>query len=534
MNNFSLKNPIKRNYLSLLFAIIFTNSLISGCEQSTAVAEKPAKDSIENLDLIAEVTEKATIPELHQLMREGELSASQLTEFYLHQIEQKNAQLNAVIATNPDALAAAKKLDESYASGEPMGPLHGIPILIKDNIETADMPTTAGSLILKDNHTNRDATLVKKLRDAGAVILGKANLSEWANIRSERSSSGWSAIGGQTRNPHDITRSPCGSSSGSGSAVAANLSVAAIGTETNGSITCPASANGIVGLKPTVGSVSRMGIVPISHTQDTAGPMTKSVIDTAIIMQVIQGTDSQDKATQILAGKQLTINLPDESYQLKGKRVGVLKSRAMSHEGVKKTIDKVKQSLQQQGAILVEDLVTNPYEGFVGDTYQVLLYEFKTDLNQYLAALPNDNNQLTLEKIIEFNRQNKETEMKYFQQEVFEKSQAKGPLSESSYIETLAKVRQATREDGLDKLISENKLDVVISATLGPAWKIDLVNGDNFGGSFSTYSAVSGYPHLTLPMGKVHGLPVGLSITAGPLSEQALIDFAYAFEKLTL
>ncbi|TQV74714.1 amidase [Aliikangiella marina] len=518
-----------------LSALLSLNLVISGCEQSTAIpenSETPKQN--EDFSALIEITENSTIPQLQQLMRDGQLSAEQLTAFYLAQIAQKNELLNAVITTNPEALEIAKQLDALATTGKFKGPLHGIPILVKDNIETQTMATTAGSLILKDNYTNRDAMVIQKLKAAGAIILGKTNLSEWANIRSERSSSGWSAMGGQTKNPHDVTRSPCGSSSGSGSAVAANLSVATIGTETNGSITCPSSANGIVGLKPTVGSVSRTGIVPISHTQDTAGPMSKSVTDAAIILQAIQGKDDADNATQILADGLLNIRLPDESFQLKGKRIGVLFSRAMNHEGVAAAFDRIKQSLKSQGAILVEDLTTTPYQGFYGDTYQVLLYEFKHDLNQYLSRLPNDKNQLTLEKIIAFNEQNKQQEMKYFQQEVFIKSQAKGPLTEPEYIDALAKIRKATREDGLDKLMTDNNLDIIISATLGPAWKIDLINGDNFGGSFSTYPAVSGYPHLTLPMGKVHGLPVGLSLTAGPLSEQKLLDFGYAIEKINL
>ncbi|MBB3168873.1 amidase [Simiduia aestuariiviva] len=474
--------------------------------------------------------DSVTIPELQAKMDAGDLSSVQITQFFLANIAKKNAELNAIIQVNPEALSIASVLDQERSEGRLRGPLHGIPIVIKDNIETADMATTAGSLALIDNETRRDAPVVAKLRAAGAIILGKANLSEWANIRSERSSSGWSAIGGQARNPHDLNRSPCGSSAGSGVAVAANLAVAAIGTETNGSIVCPSSANGIVGIKPTVGLVSRRHIVPISHTQDTAGPMAKSVLDAAIILSVIQGEDVADPATTALAYDFQQNFKPDTSVQLTGKRIGVVLSGAADHEAVLAVFNAAKARIAQAGAVVIDDLKLTPYDGFYGDAYDVLLYELKADLNAYFSTLPSDLNQLTLAKVIQFNRDNAEREMPYFQQEIFHKSQAKGDLSDVGYVEALANIRRATRDNGIDKLMSEHALDAIISVTLGPAWSIDQLNGDHFTGSFSSYPAIAGYPHITLPMGKVHHMPVGLSITGRALDEKALIDIAQAVE----
>ncbi|MBR9728994.1 amidase [Shewanella intestini] len=522
----------------LLFAsLLLFVFAISGC-QSVGTNQPPKRKASDDNSQTSQyqqmdkVTSNLNILELQQLMATDKLTAQQLTKFYLKQIAIKNPELNAVITVNPNAISIARSLDAQRAAGDVRGPLHGIPILIKDNIETQQMATTAGSLALADNFTKRDATLVKKLKAAGAIILGKTNLSEWANFRSNRSSSGWSAVGGQTRNPHDMTRTACGSSSGSGAVVAANMSVAAIGTETNGSMTCPASANGIVGLKPTVGSVSRMGIVPISYTQDTAGPMTKNVTDAAIIMNAMTGVDAQDKATERLKDTPLSISIPNTTFSLAGKRIGILYSSALAHEGVNRVFEQVKQQFQNQGAILVEGLSTHPYNGFYQDSYEVLLYEFKAGLNQYFSKLPNKNNQLTLEKIIQFNQRNKETEMQYFLQEKFDNAQMKGPLTESQYIEALSRIKTATREQGIDKLIKDNNIDILMTATLTPAWKIDLLNGDNYKGYFSTYPAIAGYPHLTLPMGDVHGMPVGLSFTAEAMSEQKLLNYAYVYEQI--
>jgi len=511
---------------AIFFFLLFTTINADLAAESNYLSER-------EFAKIEKLTQGSDIPMLQDMMKSGGLTATRLTQFYLQKIGKENSRLNAIITVNPHVLVQAKKLDKEREAGKLRGMLHGIPVVIKDNIETIDMPTTAGSLALKNNHTKRDATLVRNLKQAGAIILAKANLSEWANFRSERSSSGWSAMGGQTRNPHDLNRSACGSSSGSGAAVAANLAVAAIGTETDGSITCPSSANGIVGIKPTLGLVSRFGIVPIAHSQDTAGPMAKSVIDAAIILSAMQGEDKRDVATQAQ-----TFNFKDtypttqKSTSLKGIRLGMLESRVKPHEGVDKVYQLAVDRLKKAGAIIVPDLKVERYKGFSDDSYSVLLYEFKHDINQYLKSLPNKLNNLNLEKLIEFNSKNADQEMLFFQQEIFVKAQQKGSLTDKDYIEALARLKKATRADGLDKLVKENNLDIIITPTLGPAWSIDKINGDQYTGGYSSYSAISGYPHLTLPMGKVHHLPIGLSIIGLSKQEAKIIEFAKAMETI--
>lgn len=486
---------------------------------------------------IDELTQKLNIPELQKVMDEGKLTSVQLTQFYLQQIEKKNPEINAIIGILPNALANAEMLDRERAKGIYRSDMHGIPIVVKDNIETKKLATTAGSLALKDNVTKRDATLIKKLKKAGAIILAKANLSEWANFRSERSSSGWSAIGGQTRNPLDINRSACGSSSGSAAAVAANLAVAAVGTETDGSITCPSSATGSVGIKPTVGLVSRYRVIPISESQDTAGPIAKSVVDAAILLAAMQGQDNADPATK---ARKFDF---DDTYQqdtsefklgwsLNGLRIGLLESRVNSHEGVANVYEKAIAKLEHAGAVIVPNLKTESYDKFRQDSYDVLLYEFKDGLNHYFTTLPNSLNGTTLEKLIQFNQDNRSSEMPYFQQEIFEKAQAKGPLTDRAYKIALELIQKATREEGLDKLITEKKLDILITPTLGPAWTIDQINGDHYGGGYSSYSAISGYPHLTLPMGKVKHLPIGLSVIGLALDDAKIIAIAKQMEVL--
>jgi len=481
---------------------------------------------------INQITNQSNILQLQSYMRDGKLSSEELTRFYLHQIKTNNPKLKAIIAVNPKALSLAKSLDQERASGKVRGLLHGIPVVVKDNIETETMPTTAGSLALKDNHTKKDATLVKNLKDSGAIILAKTNLSEWANFRSERSSSGWSGIGGQTRNPLDLNRSPCGSSSGSAAAVAGNLAVAAVGTETDGSITCPSAATGIVGIKPTLGLVSRYGVVPLAHSQDTAGPMTKSVTDAAIMLAAMQGEDKNDSATT-----SLKFNYQDKyldsinNKKLKGLRIGLLESRVKPHEGVEAVYTQAIEKLKQSGAVLVPDLKTTKHDGFGKDGYSVLLYEFKHDINDYLSKLPNGLNQLTLEKLIEFNRTHADQEMPYFKQEIFIKAQAKGPLTDPEYLAALKRVKKTTKEE-LERLVEENNLDIIISPTLGPAWSIDQINGGKYTGGYSTFSAASGYPYLTLPMGKVHHLPIGLSIIGLSKEDGKVIQVAQAIEAI--
>ncbi|MEX2498994.1 MAG: amidase [Wenzhouxiangellaceae bacterium] len=469
---------------------------------------------------------------LHQAMRDGELSAAVLVERQIARIELLNPELNAVIALDPTARAQARALDARLTAGQWAGPLHGIPVLLKDNIETRDQPTTAGSLALADNNTGRDAPLVERLRAAGAVILGKANLSEWANFRSERSSSGWSGIGGQTRNPYDPSRSPCGSSSGSGAAVAAGMTVLAIGTETNGSVVCPSSANGVVGIKPTVGLVSRTHIVPISHSQDTAGPMARSVHDAVVLLTAMAGADEADPATTERpewSADHLPAHLGPDG--LKGKRVGVLRSSAGFHSEVDELLEAAIVSMREGGAEIVDDIEWQTPDGFFGQAYDVLLYEFKHDLNTYLAGLPDpDLGRMTLADLIVFNQNNAEAEMPWFDQEIFEQAQAKGSLSDDEYKKALAAAQEATREEGIDKLLAEHELDALIAPTGSAAWTIDLINGDHFIGGSSSLAAVSGYPNITVPMGRIHGMPVGLSIFGAKFSEPVLIEIASGFE----
>ncbi|MFO7764341.1 MAG: amidase [Wenzhouxiangellaceae bacterium] len=472
------------------------------------------------------------VAELHQAMRAGELSAAVLVERQIARIELLNPELKAVIALDPTARAQARALDARLADGEWTGPLHGIPVLLKDNIETRTQPTTAGSLALTDNDTGRDAPLVARLREAGAVILGKANLSEWANFRSERSSSGWSAVGGQTRNPYDPSRSPCGSSSGSGAAAAAGMTVLAIGTETNGSVVCPASANGVVGIKPSVGLVSRTHIVPISHSQDTAGPMARSVHDAVVLLAAMAGADEADPATAERPGWALD-HLPAHlgAEGLEGKRIGVLRSSAGFHGDVDELFEGAIVAMREGGAEIVDDVQWETPDGFFGQAYDVLLYEFKHDLNAYLAGLPDPElSGMTLADLIEFNRNHAESEMPWFDQEIFESAQAKGPLSDEEYRKALAAAQKATREDGIDKLLAEHDLDALIAPTGSAAWTIDLINGDHFIGGSSSLAAVSGYPNITVPMGQVHGMPVGLSIFGARFSEPVLIEIASGFE----
>lgn len=469
---------------------------------------------------------------LNAALRDGQLSSAVLVERQLARIEALNPELRAVIAVDPTARAQARALDAEAAAGTWRGPLHGIPVLLKDNIETRDQPTTAGSLALAGNATGRDAPLVQRLRDAGAVILGKANLSEWANFRSERSSSGWSGVGGQTRNPYDPSRSPCGSSSGSGVAVAAGMSVLAIGTETNGSVVCPSSANGIVGIKPTVGLVSRTHIVPISHSQDTAGPMARSVYGAVALLAAMAGADPADAATAERPEwtRESLIEHVDANG-LAGKRIGVLRSSAGFHSEVDALLEQAIADMREAGAEIVDELEWQSPDGFSQAAYDVLLYEFKHDLNAYLASLPDATlSALTLADLIEFNREHAEREMPWFGQEIFEQSQAKGPLTDEAYQKALALAQKATRADGIDKLLAEHDLDALIAPTGSAAWTIDRVNGDHFIGGSSSLAAISGYPNITVPMGQVHGLPVGLSMFGGKFSEPVLIEIAAGFE----
>ena len=482
--------------------------------------------------------EEATVADLQNRMRSGKDSARELAEKYLERIrdvDHDGPTLRSVIEINPDALAAAESLDRERKAGRLRGPLHGIPVLVKDNFDTADrMRTTAGSLALAEARPPRDAFVVQKLREAGAVIVGKTNLSEWANFRSTRSSSGWSARGGQTKNPYALDRNPCGSSSGSGVAVAAGLAAVALGTETDGSIVCPASANSVVGLKPTLGLVSRSGIIPIAHSQDTAGPMTRTVADAAILLGAIGGVDPRDPATQAGRGKahaDYTRFLDPQG--LRGARLGVARKFFGFNDRVDKLMNEAVDVLKRAGAVVVDPAEIATAGKFDDSEMEVLLYEFKADVNAYLASLGTGPHPRTLKDLIDFNERNREREMPYFGQELFIKSQEKGPLTSRAYRVALQKNRRLARAEGIDATLAKFRLDALVAPTGGPPWPTDLVNGDHFTGGYSSPSAVAGYPHITVPAGYVHGLPVGLSFFAGPYSEPVLLKLAYGFEQAT-
>ncbi len=482
--------------------------------------------------------EELTIPDLQRGMQSGKYSARSLVEKYtdrINDIDKKGPTLKSVIELNPDAEAIAAALDRERKERGTRGPLHGIPILIKDNIDTYDrMMTTAGSLALIGAKPYQDAFVAKKLRDAGAVILGKTNLSEWANFRSTKSTSGWSARGGQTKNPYVLDRNPCGSSSGSGAAPSANLCAAAIGTETDGSIVCPSSANSLVGIKPTVGLVSRAGIIPISHSQDTAGPMSRTVTDAAIILGALTGEDPRDKTTAQSRGKAYTdyTRFLDKNG-LNGMRIGVAKK----HLGFNRYVD----ALMAEVILTITGLgarVFNPADipttgQFDDSEFDVLLYEFKADLNAYLKTLGASTPIRSLKELIAFNESKAEFEMPFFGQDIFEKAEAKGPLTDPKYLQALRKNHMLTRTRGIDFIMKDLKLDALIAPTGGPPWPTDWLNGDHFSGGYSSASAVAGYPHITVPAGYVYGLPVGVSFFGGAYSEPTLIKAAYAFEQAT-
>ena len=478
---------------------------------------------------------EATIAELHDAMNRGELSSEALVEWYLDRIEaidDSGPTLNSVIELNPDALDIARSLDDEWQTSGPRGPLHGIPVLLKANIDTADrMRTTAGSLALADHIAPADAFLVSRLRDAGAVILGKANLSEWANYRSNLSSSGWSSIGGQTRNPYDTQRNPCGSSSGSAVAVAANLTAVAVGTETDGSVVCPSGINGIVGIKPTLGLISRSGIIPIAHSQDTAGPMARTVRDAAILLEAMLGTDAEDPASAEFPDtpRNYTSNLAADG--LAGRRIGVIRSYwgAGDHAKVEAVFTQAIEAVAAAGAEIVDPInIETP--GMWEAESEVLDYEFKADLNRYLeqSGAPVS----SLAEVIEFNSANADTVMPIFGQELMITAEKKGPLTDEAYLEALADSKRISRE-AIDKTLEEHKLDALIAPTNGPAWMTDHVNGDSFHVGSSSLAAVSGYPNITVPAGFVSGLPIGVSFIGPANAEKTLIEIAYAFEQAT-
>ncbi|HSG42705.1 MAG TPA: amidase [Anaerolineales bacterium] len=482
-----------------------------------------------------------TIAELQEKMELGELSARKIAELYLQRIEEVDKDgpfINSIIELNPDALDIADQLDEQSKGGKVRGPMHGIPVLLKDNIDTHDkMQTTAGSLALEGNIALKDAFIVKKLRKAGAVILGKTNLSEWANFRGKNSVSGWSSRGGLTHNPHALDRTACGSSSGSAAAIAANLAVAAVGTETDGSIICPSQTNGIVGIKPTIGLLSRSGIIPIAHSQDTPGPMARTVADVAIMLQAMTGIDKLDSATRSSTKKRgyTKISKYLDLDGLKGVRIGVARNMAGSNPKIIKIFELCIEVMRQLGAVVIDPVTVPNIDKFGKTEIEVMLYEFKANLNKYLQALPDEARVHSLEDVIRFNEKNEHRVLQYFGQEHMLTAQEKGTLRDKKYKDALAKNLRLTRKEGIDAVIRKHKLDAIVVPSGGPAWPVDLVNGDsaNWDMESTSPAAVAGYPHITVPAGFVFGLPVGISFFTKAWKDADLIKYAYAFEQAT-
>lgn len=501
--------------------------LLAGASLGLARAAEPAFPFAE-----------ATIDGLHAQMAAGKLTARELTAAYLQRIaavDKAGPKLNAIIELNPDALAIADQLDAERKAGHVRGPLHGIPMLIKDNLDTADrMATTAGSLALVGAKPPRDAHVVARLREAGVVILGKTNLSEWANYRGSNSSSGWSGRGGQTRNPYALDRNPSGSSAGSGSAVSANLCVAAIGTETNGSIMSPASAVGIVGIKPTVGLVSRAGIIPIAASQDTAGPMTRTVRDAALVLAAITGTDERDEATREIPATLATeLSRALTPGALKGTRIGVVRGPFAFHPRMDGLMDGLVETLRAAGAVVVDSLSLESLGRLGGAQETLLSYEFKDGLNRYLAAPGRVAPVHTLADVIAFNQAHRAEELPFFGQERMLAAQSRGPLTDQAYREARALCRQLTRTEGLDAALEGNRLDALVMLTRGPATLTDHINGEGGSGSSWALAAIAGYPSVTVPAVEIFGLPMGLSFVGRPWSEARLLAFAADFESRT-
>jgi amidase len=515
----------KKFLLSSIVPFIFI-TCIASCHQ---VQQNPTTGIAAQLNL-----EEVTIAQMQEDYKSGKYTVRQAVAWYLHRIDSLDRQgpsLHSVITVNPDALMIADQLDMELAAGKTRGPMHGVPVILKDNIDTHDkMPTTAGSMFLKNSFPQADSWVAKSLRDAGAVILAKSNLSEWANFRSRPSSSGWSGVGGQTKNPYVLDRNPCGSSSGSGVAVSANLCMIAIGTETDGSIVCPSNNNGIAGIKPTVGLISRSGIVPISFSQDTPGPMGRTVSDVAICLGALTGIDSTDSKT-IPSKNSLNINYVQylKKEGLKGKRIGLMKESMGFSDEVDALINQTVVLLKNQGAeiIEVEPLKDN---SFYNASYTVLLYEFKDGLARYFTKPGHTAPVKNLADLIAFHSKDS-LALKYFNQKIFEEAQLKGDLNTPEYKSALAKMLKGSRDLGMDYLINKYTLDALMAPTGSPAWKTDLINGDHYLGGSSSLAAISGYPSIAVPMGFIHGLPVGVSFFGKAWTEPVLIEIAYGFEQ---
>lgn len=523
----------RRDFLTgtALATVGLTTFLTDSCTNVKNKNEE--QNSASDINVEFELDEE-TITSLQEKLSAGKYSSEQLVELYLERIQtidKKGFTLNSIIEINSDAVSIARKMDNERKNGKSRGALHGIPVLIKDNIDTADkMQTTAGSLAMEGNSASNDAFIVKRLRDAGAIIIGKTNLSEWANFRSTRSSSGWSGRGGQTKNPYILDHNPCGSSAGSGTAVSANLCVVAVGTETDGSIVCPASVNGIVGIKPTVGLVSRSGIIPISKTQDTAGPMARTVKDAAILLGVLSGIDTKDTITNESKGKTYTDYTQFlDVNALKGKRIGIEKQSQGNNKYINALLDNAIAILKQKGAIIVEIDYIEKINALGDAEFEVLQYEFKDGLNHYLAA----SNAMvkSLQEVIDFNVANEDKSMPYCKQETLESSNLKGGLEDKKYKDALNKSFNGSQQI-LDSVFQDNKLDAICGITMGPSCSIDLIYGDRWGEySLTMPAAVSGYPHITVPGGKVYDLPVGLSFFGTAYNEPKLIAITFAYEQ---
>lgn len=510
-----------------------------GAAREITTAKPPVKPSaVEPFTIRPFELEEITISELQDGMKSGRFTARSLVEQYsarIDEIDKRGPAVNAMIEMNPDALSIADSLDAERKAKGPRGPLHGIPVLMKDNIDTADrMMTTAGSLALVGSKPAKDSFVAQKLRAAGAVILGKTNLSEWANIRSSHSVSGWSGRGGLTKNPYALDRNACGSSSGTGAGISANLAAAGIGTETDGSIVCPSSSNGLAGIKPTVGLVSRSGIIPVSHSQDGAGPMCRTLRDAAILLSALTGVDPEDSATAASTGKAH----PDYSRfcdpnGLKGARIGVARKYFGFNDAVDALMHDVLDQMRQRGAILIDPADIPSFGKFDSSELLVFLYELKADLNTYLARLGPRAPVHSLQEIIDFNERNRDKEMPYFGQNFFVKAQTKGPLTEPEYLDAVANNRRLARAEGIDAVMDKFHLDAIVAPTGGPAWLTDLITGDHFSGGSSSAAAVAGYPNINVTAGSISGLPVGISFFGRAWSEPTLIKLAYAFEQAT-
>jgi len=553
-SKFAAKNSVRRDFLraaaaaaaaAVGYPALGSDRFINPTP-SAAVTDFSTKEDFKKHFEFDEIT----IDEIRKGFESGQYSARSLTEKYLariHEIDKAGPMLNAVIEINPDALQIAEAFDQERKAKGPRGPLHGIPILLKDNIDTGDrMNTTAGSLALVNSHPDsrpqRDAFVASQLRKAGAVILGKTNLSEWANIRSSHSTSGWSGRGGLTRNPYVLDRNPCGSSSGTGAGVSANLCVAGVGTETDGSVVCPSSANGLVGLKPTVGLVSRTGIIPISHSQDTAGPMARTVRDVAIMLSAMAGADADDSATaEIQNTDAARKTFPDytkflDPAGLKGARLGVVRKYFGFNEAVDQLMETLLDEMKHAGGEIVDPADIPTIGKFDDSEMTVLLYELKADLAAYLArrgGTSTGRSIKSLKDVIDFNEQNRGREMPFFGQDLFIKAEQKGPLSSKEYLDALEMNHRLSRAEGIDFVMDKYKLDALVAPTGGTAWLTDLINGDHSAGGSSSAAAVAGYPNINVTAGYVWGLPVGISFFGRAWSEPTLLKIAYSFEQLT-